>query len=171
MQREDGRRNTLQNSLFDPRPKILRARSVWVAVVLPTKRLCCIWLQHIGCRGLKIPSGVGGVEYRLLVLFDRGVEAGRISLEQLVAITSSNPAKLFGLYPRKGSLMVGADADVVVLDPYRETRLSISPSPSKVDYGIYECWTVAGANRCVSVFSRGTGANAEQTLTGATVGC
>lgn len=102
---------------------------------------------------LKIPNGVGGVEYRLLILFDRGVEAGRISLEQLVAITSSNPAKLFGLYPRKGSLMVGSDADVVVLDPYGETRLSISSSPSKVDYSIYEGWTVAGAIRCV--LSRG----------------
>jgi dihydropyrimidinase len=103
---------------------------------------------------LKIPNGVGGVEYRLLLLFDRGVQAGRISLEQLVAITATNPAKLFGLYPRKGSLMVGADADLVILDPDGETRLSVSSSPSKVDYSIYEGWTVAGAIR--RVLSRGT---------------
>lgn len=103
---------------------------------------------------LKIPNGVGGVEYRLLLLFDRGVAAGRMSLEQLVAITATNPAKLFGLYPRKGSLMVGADADVVILDPHGETRLSVASSPSLVDYSIYEGWRVAGAIRWV--LSRGT---------------
>jgi dihydropyrimidinase len=103
---------------------------------------------------LEIPNGIGGVEYRLLLLFDRGVAAGRISLEQLVAITATNPAKLFGLHPRKGTLMVGADADVVVLDPDAQTRLSVSSSPSNVDYSIYEGWSVAGAIRCV--LSRGT---------------
>ncbi len=103
---------------------------------------------------LQIPNGVGGVEYRLLLLFDRGVQSGRISLERLVAITATNPARLFGLYPRKGSLMVGADADLVVLDPAGETRLSVTTSPSKVDYSLYEGWTVAGAIRCV--LSRGT---------------
>lgn len=103
---------------------------------------------------LKIPNGVGGVEYRLLLLFDRGVAAGRISLEQLVAITATNPAKLFGLYPAKGSLMVGADADVVIFDPNGETRLSVDSSPSLVDYSIYEGWRVAGAIR--RVLSRGT---------------
>jgi dihydropyrimidinase len=103
---------------------------------------------------LKIPNGVGGVEYRLLLLFDRGVAGGRISLEQLVAITATNPAKLFGLYPAKGSLMVGADADVVIFDPNGETRLSVDSSPSLVDYSIYEGWRVAGAIR--RVLSRGT---------------
>lgn len=103
---------------------------------------------------LKIPNGVGGVEYRLLLLFDRGVAAGRISLEQLVAITATNPAKLFGLYPAKGSLMVGADADVVIFDPNGETRLSVDSSPSLVDYSIYEGWSVTGAIR--RVLSRGT---------------
>lgn len=103
---------------------------------------------------LQIPNGVGGVEYRLLLLFDRGVQSGRISLERLVAITATNPARLFGLYPRKGSLMVGADADLVVLDPAGETRLSATTSPSNVDYSLYEGWTVAGAIRCV--LSRGT---------------
>jgi len=102
---------------------------------------------------LQIPNGVGGVEYRLLLLFDRGVIAGQISLERLVAITATNPAKLFGLYPRKGTLAVGSDADVVVLDPTATTRLSVTTSPSKVDYSIYEGWEVAGAIRYV--LSRG----------------
>ncbi|MCX4097997.1 dihydropyrimidinase [Nocardia sp. alder85J] len=103
---------------------------------------------------LKIPNGVGGVEYRLLLLFDRGVRQGRITVEQLVAITAANPAKLFGLFPRKGSLMVGSDADIVILDPDGETHLSIDTSPSKVDYSLYEGWTVAGAIEYV--LSRGT---------------
>jgi dihydropyrimidinase len=103
---------------------------------------------------LQIPNGVGGVEYRTLLLYDRGVQPGRITLEQLVAITATNPAKLFGLHPRKGTLMVGSDADVVVLDPGAETQLSASSSPSQVDYSIYEGWTVAGAIRYV--LSRGT---------------
>jgi dihydropyrimidinase len=102
---------------------------------------------------LKIPNGVGGVEYRLLLLFDRGVVAGQLSLERLVAVTAANPAKLFGLYPRKGVLAVGADADIVILDPRSMTTLSNGQSPSKVDYSIYEGWTVQGAIR--RVFLRG----------------
>ena len=116
---------------------------------------CMVGQKDAGAEDfLKIPNGIGGVEYRLLLLFDRGVAAGRISLEQLVAITATNPAKLFGLYPAKGSLMVGADADVVVFDPNGETRLSVASSPSLVDYSIYEGWSVAGAIR--RVLSRGT---------------
>jgi len=92
---------------------------------------------------------VGRVEYRLLLLFRPGCAGGRISLEQLVAITATNPAKLFGRLTTQGSLMVGADADLVILDPGGETRLSVSSSPPKVDYSIYEGWTVAGAIRRV----------------------
>jgi dihydropyrimidinase len=103
---------------------------------------------------LKIPNGVGGVEYRLLLLFDRGVRAGRLSMERLVAITATNPAKLFGLHPQKGTLAIGSDADIVVLDPSGTTQLSSSTSPTKVDYSIYEGWECAGAIR--HVFSRGT---------------
>ncbi|MDA8047393.1 MAG: dihydropyrimidinase, partial [Actinomycetota bacterium] len=102
---------------------------------------------------LKIPNGVGGVEYRLLLLFDRGVAAGQVSLERLVAITATNPAKLFGLYPSKGVLAVGSDADIVILDPRSTTTLSNRKSASKVDYSIYEGWTVQGAIH--KVFVRG----------------
>jgi len=116
----------------------------------------CMVGQKDAGRGnfLNIPNGVGGVEYRLLLLYDRGVVAGHISLERLVAIFATTPAKLFGLYPHKGTLAVGSDADIVVLDPNATTQLSVSTSPSKVDYSIYEGWTVAGALR--SVLSRGT---------------
>ena len=102
----------------------------------------------------KIPNGVGGVEHRLALLYDRGVRSGQISLERLVAITATNPAKLFGLYPRKGTLAIGSDADVVVFDPNAPTTVSTPDSPSKVDYSIYEGMTLAGSVR--HVFSRGT---------------
>ncbi len=101
----------------------------------------------------KIPNGVGGVQYRLPLLYDRGVHQGRISLERLVAITSTNPAKLFGLYPRKGTLAIGSDADVVVFDPAAPTTLTATDSPSRVDYSIYEGRKCAGSVR--HVFSRG----------------
>jgi dihydropyrimidinase len=101
----------------------------------------------------KIPNGVGGVEYRLILLYDRGVVSGELSLERLVAITATNPAKLFGLYPQKGTLAVGSDADVVVLDPNATTTITVANSPTKVDYSIYEGWHCAGAIR--HVLSRG----------------
>jgi dihydropyrimidinase len=101
----------------------------------------------------KIPNGVGGVQHRLALLYDRGVRSGQISLERLVAITATNPAKLFGLYPQKGTLAIGADADVVVFDPNAPTTLTAAESPSKVDYSIYEGMRCAGSVR--HVFSRG----------------
>ncbi|MCW2548212.1 MAG: dihydropyrimidinase, partial [Mycobacterium sp.] len=101
----------------------------------------------------KIPNGVGGVQHRLPLLYDRGVRSGQISLERLVAITATNPAKLFGLYPQKGTLAIGADADVVVFDPDSPTTLSSADSPSRVDYSIYEGMRCAGSVR--HVFSRG----------------
>jgi dihydropyrimidinase len=101
----------------------------------------------------KIPNGVGGVEHRLALLYDRGVRTGQISLQRLVAITATNPAKLFGLYPQKGTLSIGADADIVVFDPNAPTTLSAATSPTKVDYSIYEGFVCAGSVR--HVFSRG----------------
>ena len=115
----------------------------------------CLVGQKDAGRGdfTRIPNGVGGVEQRLTLLYDRGVVAGRISLEKLVAITSTNPARLFGLYPRKGVLAVGADADVVILDPGATTTVDAARSPSRADYSIYEGWTLQGAVR--HVWSRG----------------
>jgi dihydropyrimidinase len=101
----------------------------------------------------KIPNGVGGVEHRLVLLYDRGVATGEISMERLVAITAANPARLFGLYPRKGTLSIGSDADVVIFDPAGSTTISVESSPTKVDYSIYEGRECLGAVR--HVFSRG----------------
>ena len=73
-----------------------------------------------------VPPGLPGIETRLMLLFSEGVSAGRLTPEQFVALTATNPARIYGLYPRKGSLMPGADADVVLWDPAATTTISHS---------------------------------------------
>jgi len=100
----------------------------------------------------KIPNGAPGVEYRLLLLWD-AVQKGRISENRFVELTSTSPAKLFGLYPRKGHLNPGADADIVIIDPNKTHTFSLKNHHSAADYNPYEGVTVKGSIR--AVFSRG----------------
>ncbi|MDF2696064.1 MAG: Dihydropyrimidinase, partial [Labilithrix sp.] len=86
----------------------------------------------------KIPNGMPGVETRLYLLWDGGVRAGRISMNRFVEITSTAPAKIFGLYPRKGTIAVGADADVLVWDGEKRHELSERTLHMRVDYSPYE---------------------------------
>ncbi|WP_313283382.1 dihydropyrimidinase [Delftia tsuruhatensis] len=92
----------------------------------------------------KIPNGTGGVEERLAVIWDAGVNTGRLTPSEFVAITSANTAKLFNIYPRKGLVCVGADADLVVWDPAATHTLSVKTQHSKGDYNIFEGRTVQG---------------------------
>lgn len=92
----------------------------------------------------KIPNGTGGVEERLAVLWDAGVNTGRLTPSEFVAITSANTAKLFNLYPQKGSVCVGADADLVVWDPEGTKTLSAATQHSKGDFNLFEGRTVRG---------------------------
>ena len=92
----------------------------------------------------KIPNGTGGVEERLAVLWDQGVNTGRLTPSEFVAITSANTAKLFNLYPQKGSVSAGADADLVVWDPEGTKTLSVKTQHSKVDFNIFEGMPVRG---------------------------
>lgn len=101
-----------------------------------------------------IPNGLPGVEDRLDLLHDGGVAAGRISRERWVEIVSTAPAKLFGLYPRKGTIAVGADADIVVYDPSALHVISAQTHHMNVDYSCYEGRTVRG--RSDVVLSRGS---------------
>lgn len=96
-----------------------------------------------------IPNGLPGVEHRLEQIFHGGVAAGRISLNRWVEICSTAPAKIFGLYPRKGTLTPGADADVVVFDPRAEHVVSARTHHMNVDYSAYEGQTLSGAVRTV----------------------
>ncbi|MSQ75165.1 MAG: dihydropyrimidinase [Rhodoferax sp.] len=92
----------------------------------------------------KIPNGCGGVEERLAVIWDAGVNSGRLTPSEFVAITSANTAKLFNIYPQKGSVSVGADADLVVWDPAGSKTLSAKTQFSKGDFNIFEGRTVRG---------------------------
>ena len=92
----------------------------------------------------KIPNGTGGVEERLAVIWDAGVNTGRLTPSEFVAITSANTAKLFNVYPRKGFVGVGADADLVVWDPAGSKTLSVKTQHSKGDFNIFEGRTVQG---------------------------
>ena len=102
----------------------------------------------------KIPNGLPGVEDRVDLLHDGGVVGGRISRERWVEIISTEPAKLFGMYPRKGAIAVGSDADLVVYDPNRKRAISAKTHHMDVDYSCYEGRTVQGAADVV--MSRGS---------------
>lgn len=101
----------------------------------------------------KIPNGVPGVETRLSLLYARGVASGLLSRSRFVQLVSTNPAKMFGLYPQKGSLGVGADADLVVFDPTQESEIRHTELHHDVDYTPYEGMALQGVP--VMTFSRG----------------
>lgn len=101
----------------------------------------------------KIPNGCPGIEERMMLLYTHGVRAGRISLNRWVELTSTNPARLFGCYPRKGAVAPGADADLVVWDPELRRTISATTQHQRTDYTLYEGWEVVGAPR--TVLSRG----------------
>jgi dihydropyrimidinase len=101
----------------------------------------------------KIPNGAPGIETRMSLVYDGGVRTGRISLNRFVELTSTSPAKIFGLFPRKGTVAPGSDADIVIFDPEKKTRLSQKTLHMKVDYNPYEGREVVGVTD--TVISRG----------------
>jgi dihydropyrimidinase len=101
----------------------------------------------------KVPNGCPGVEHRLFILHTLGVVGGEISMPKLVDVFSSAPARLFGLYPQKGVIAPGSDADVVVFDPAVEAVISAATQMQNIDYTPYEGMRVQGAVR--TVLSRG----------------
>jgi dihydropyrimidinase len=101
----------------------------------------------------KIPNGLPGVGDRMPVLWSTGVGMGRLSMNQFVALTSTNPAKIFGLYPKKGALLPGSDADLVIWDPARELTYGVEVAHHRTDYNLYEGWQLKGFPE--KVFLRG----------------
>jgi dihydropyrimidinase len=101
----------------------------------------------------KIPNGAPGIETRMSLVYDGGVRKGRISLNRFVELTSTSPAKIFGLFPRKGTIAPGSDADIVIFDPEKKVRLSRKTLHMNVDYNPYEGREVVGVSD--TVISRG----------------
>ncbi len=101
----------------------------------------------------KIPNGTGGLEDRLPVLWTTGVNTGRLTMNEFVAVTSTNIAKILNMYPRKGAIVEGADADIIVWDPKRKKTISANKQQSVIDYNVFEGFEVTGLPRFV--FSRG----------------
>lgn len=100
-----------------------------------------------------VPNGIPGLETRLPLLFSEGVGKGRISLQQFVALTATNPARIYGLYPRKGSIAIGSDADLAIWDPNRKVKITNDILHHAVDYTPYEGMVVTGWP--VTTLSRG----------------
>ena len=101
----------------------------------------------------KIPNGTGGLEDRLPVLWTRGVVTGRLTMNEFVAVTSTNIAKILNMYPKKGAILEGSDADIIVWDPKRSKTISAGSQQSVIDYNVFEGVEVTGLPRFV--FTRG----------------
>jgi dihydropyrimidinase len=136
-----------------PRPKENQER-LWEAVqndvlsVVSTDHCAFLWdgQKSLGKDDFsKIPNGGPGLENRLQMMHEFGVREGRISLPRMVELLSTNPARYFGLYPRKGTIAVGSDADLVVFDPERKATISAATHHSKCDYNLFEGTEVTGA--------------------------
>lgn len=92
----------------------------------------------------KIPNGLPGVGDRLMILWTTGVGSGRISPNRFVEMTSTNPAKIFGMYPQKGTLLPGSDADIAIWDPKKEIQYGVAMAQHRTDYNLYEGWKLRG---------------------------
>ncbi len=101
----------------------------------------------------KIPNGLPGIGDRMPVLWTKMISSKKFTAVQFVKLTCSNPAKLFGMYPQKGTLQVGSDADLVIWDPEKTVEYGVSCSQQRTDYNLYEGWELHGYP--VQVFSRG----------------
>src|SRR6478735_8372920 len=142
-----------------PRPKA-EQEHLWKALqndvlsVVSTDHCPFNWPEQKGINGRDfqvVPNGGPGIENRLHMLHEFGVRTGRLTMNRFVELTSTNVAKLFGLYPRKGSIAVGSDADIVVWDPEKELTISAETHHTNVNYNLFEGTKVTGAPEVVMV--------------------
>jgi dihydropyrimidinase len=142
-----------------PRPKehqdcLWKALRADILSVVSTDHCPFKWPEQKGINGeefQKVPNGGPGIENRLHMLYTHGVREGRIPLRRFVELTSTNVAKLFGLYPRKGTIAPGSDADIVVWDPEKPLTISAETHHSNVNYNLFEGTQVVGAPEVVMV--------------------
>ena len=101
----------------------------------------------------KIPNGHPAIEHRMELLFSEGVVKNKISLNKFVEVSSTNAAKIFGMYPQKGTIGIGSDADIVIFDPNEKHTISVNSHHMNVDYSAYEGWEITG--KCKTILLRG----------------
>lgn len=101
----------------------------------------------------KIPNGHPAIEHRFELLYSEGVAKGKISIHKFVEVIATNPAKLFGMFPQKGTISIGSDADIVIFDPKQKHSISANTHHMNVDYSAYEGWKLTG--KCKTVLLRG----------------
>lgn len=101
----------------------------------------------------KIPNGMPGIENRMELLYSEGVLKERISLNKFVELTSTSAAKIFGMFPKKGTIQVGSDADIVIFDPKKTHKISVKTHHMNCDYSAFEGWEVTG--KCRTIVLRG----------------
>jgi dihydropyrimidinase len=150
--------------VYTPPPRAIENQEVlWHAVrsdvlsVISTDHCAFLWdgQKTLGRDDFsKIPNGGPGLENRLHMIHEFGVRTGRITLNRMVELLATNPAKLFGLYPRKGTIAPGSDADIVIFDPEQRHLVTAATQHSKVDYNLYEGTEVTGSPE--TVLLRGT---------------
>ncbi|HEX8277968.1 MAG TPA: amidohydrolase family protein, partial [Segetibacter sp.] len=92
----------------------------------------------------KIPNGHPAIEHRMELLFSEGVNTGKITANKYVELTSTNAAKIFGMFPNKGTIGIGSDADLVLFDPNKKHTISVNSHHMNTDYSAYEGWEVTG---------------------------
>jgi dihydropyrimidinase len=97
----------------------------------------------------KIPNGHPAIENRMELLFSEGVNKNRITLNKYVEVACTNPAKIFGMFPRKGTIAIGSDADIIILDPQHKHTISAATHHMNVDYSAYEGWELTGKVKTV----------------------
>jgi dihydropyrimidinase len=119
--------------------------------VVATDHCPFMWEQKLMGRDdfSKIPNGHPAVENRMELLYSEGVAKNKISLNKYVEVSCTNPAKIFGMFPRKGTIAIGSDADIVIFDPNENHRLSAKTHHMNVDYSGYEGWEVTGKVKTV----------------------
>jgi dihydropyrimidinase len=145
--------------VYTPPPRSKENQEVlWAAVrsdvlsVISTDHCAFLWdgQKTLGKDDFsKIPNGGPGLENRLQMIHEFGVRKGRISLNRMVELLSTNPARYFGLHPRKGTIAVGSDADIVIFDPEKKVTISAATQHSKTDYNLYEGTEVTGSPEIV----------------------
>lgn len=136
--------------------------SLWAGIqqglvqVVATDHCPFMWEQKkLGQKDFsKIPNGHPAIEHRMELLYSEGVNKGKISLNKYVEVACTNPAKIFGMFPSKGTIAVGSDADIVIFDPKEQHVLSAKTHHMNVDYSAYEGWEVTGKVKTVILRGR-----------------